>query len=114
MFTSGYDINKVYDNGMSCFLIFAMTHASLRIHIGHVGAKNYTTLELAITIQSYLVTCIKIIQHIGFTEKFHTDAYGNILEFKISIPLFHPYRHVPTTNTKMTSKVTVEGYTFSV
>ena len=62
-------------------------------------------LELAMTIQSYLVTCIKIIQRIGFTEKFHTDAYGNILEFKSSIPLIHPYRHVPTTNTKMTSTV---------
>ena len=105
VFPSEYGINKVYDNGMSFFLIVAMTHASLRIQIGHVGAKNYTMLELAITIQIYLVTCIKTIQQTSFTEKFHNYAYGNILELKRSIPLFHPYRHVTTTNTKMTSTV---------
>ena len=40
VFALEYEINKVYDNGMSFFLIVAMTHASLRIQIGHVGAKN--------------------------------------------------------------------------
>ena len=40
VFASEYEINKVYDNGMSFFLIVAMTNASLRIQIGHVGSKN--------------------------------------------------------------------------
>ena len=40
VFTSEYDINKVYDNGMSFLLVVSMTYASLRIQIGHVCDKN--------------------------------------------------------------------------
>ena len=40
VFKSEYDIKKVYDNGMSFFLIVAMTNASLRIQIGHVCDKK--------------------------------------------------------------------------
>ena len=63
----------------------------------------------------YSVTCIKILQWIGLTEKLHIDADGNVLEFKSSIPFSHSYRHVPPT--KATNDINISpvgGYSFAV
>ena len=46
----------------------------------------------------------QILQWIGLIQKIHTDANENVLESKSCIPLFHPYRHVPPNNPKMTTK----------
>ena len=63
----------------------------------------------------YSVSCLKILQCIGLNKKLHIYSDGNVLEFKICVPLFHPYRHVPPTNTTNCINIyPVEGYTFSV
>ena len=80
-----------------------------------IVSNNNTNHKFMPIQNDYSVTCLKIRQHIGLTKKLHIDADGNVLEFKISIPLFHPYRHVPPTNPTNDINISPdEGYNFDV
>ena len=58
----------------------------------------------------YLVECLRILHRIGLTDKINIDDDKIVLEFKISLPLFHPNRNVPLTKNTNDVKISpLEG-----
>ena len=63
----------------------------------------------------YSIQCLRILERVGLTEELHIDDDGNVLEFRSSLPFFHPQRHIPPTNPTNDMNISpVEGYTFAV
>ena len=46
----------------------------------------------------YSVPCLRFLEKIGLTDELDIDNDGNVINFKSSLPFFHPVRHVPPTN----------------